>query len=100
MQINIEHISKSYRKKQVLRDISFTAQAGTCIGILGSNGSGKSTLLSILAGVLGKDTGRFLLDGRDLFQDRKLRSQLCAGRRGKGVYLCDCRFNEQLALYL
>jgi len=76
MQINIEHISKSYRKKQVLRDISFTAEAGTCIGILGSNGSGKSTLLSILAGVLGRDSGRFLLDGRDLFQDRKLRSQL------------------------
>ena len=36
MQINIEHISKSYRKKQVLRDISFTAEAGTCIGSLGS----------------------------------------------------------------
>lgn len=76
MQISIEHIAKRYRKKQVLRDISFTADAGTCIGILGSNGSGKSTLLSILAGVLGKDSGRFLLDGRDLFQDRKLRSQL------------------------
>ena len=45
----IEHISKSYGKKQVLNDISFVVPAGSAIGILGSNGSGKSTLLSCIA---------------------------------------------------
>ncbi len=76
MEIQICHVQKKYRRKQVLRDISLTAQAGTCIGILGCNGSGKSTLLSVLAGVLPQDGGSFLCDGKDLFRDNALRSRL------------------------
>lgn len=76
MEVQISHIEKKYRKKQVLKDISLNAQGGTCIGILGCNGSGKSTLLSILAGVLHQDGGSFLCDGKDLFRDNALRSKL------------------------
>lgn len=49
--LQVEHISFSYRKKQVLRDVCFTAKEGDFIGIIGKNGCGKSTLLSVLAGV-------------------------------------------------
>lgn len=45
----IDNISKAYGKKQVLNNISFSAQPGEAIGILGTNGSGKSTLLSCIA---------------------------------------------------
>ena len=76
MQIEIKNLSKSYGKKQVLKNISFSAKFGTCIGILGANGCGKSTLLSILAGVLQQDGGQFLYDGEDLFANRKKRSNL------------------------
>lgn len=76
MEIQINHIQKSYRKKPVLKDISLQAQSGSCIGILGSNGSGKSTLLSVLAGVLPQDQGQFLCDGKDLFQNHALRARL------------------------
>lgn len=76
MNVQINHIQKQYRKKQVLKDISLEATGGTCIGILGSNGSGKSTLLSILAGVLRQDGGSFLCDGQDLFQNTALRAKL------------------------
>ena len=76
MKIEIVNIEKHYRKKQVLRDISFTAEGGSCIGILGANGSGKSTLLSILAGVLKRDSGAFLFDGEDLFKNPARRAQL------------------------
>lgn len=76
MEVQISHVQKRYRSKQVLKDISLTAQGGTCIGILGCNGSGKSTLLSILAGVLHQDGGSFLCDGKDLFRDNALRSRL------------------------
>lgn len=76
MKIEIVNIEKRYRKKQVLRDISFTAEGGNCIGILGANGSGKSTLLSILAGVLKRDSGAFLFDGEDLFKNPARRAQL------------------------
>ena len=76
MEIQIKHVAKSYRKKEVLKDISLTAESGSCIGILGSNGSGKSTLLSVLAGVLQADGGVFCCDGKDLLKVQKLRSQL------------------------
>ena len=76
MEVQINHIQKNYRKKQVLKDISFQATGGSCIGILGCNGSGKSTLLSILAGVLRQDSGSFLCDGKDLFRDNALRAKL------------------------
>lgn len=42
----IENISKSYEKKQILDNISFTVNPGSIVGILGVNGSGKSTLLN------------------------------------------------------
>jgi len=47
-----------------LRDVSFTAQQGECVAILGQNGAGKSTLLSTLAGVLMPDAGRVRVRGR------------------------------------
>ena len=76
MEVQIKNIQKKYRKKSVLKDINLEASGGTCIGILGCNGSGKSTLLSILAGVLRRDGGNFLCDGKDLFHDQALRAQM------------------------
>ena len=76
MQVQITDIEKRYGKKNILQGVSLTAQGGSCIGILGSNGSGKSTLLAILAGVLRRDGGSFLCDGKDLFRDKALRSEL------------------------
>ncbi len=75
MLVEIKGVAKRYKKKQVLTDVTLTAQSGQCIGILGSNGSGKSTFLSILAGVQARDKGEFLCDGRDLFKDPALRAQ-------------------------
>jgi ATP-binding cassette ChvD family protein len=47
----IEHLSKAYGKKEVLRDIWLAFYPGAKIGVLGANGSGKSTLLRIMAGI-------------------------------------------------
>jgi len=68
MEIQIVKIQKRYGRQQVLRDVSLTAQSGSCIGILGCNGSGKSTLLQILAGVLKPDGGSFTADGSNLWR--------------------------------
>ncbi len=65
--LSIEHISFSYRKKEVLRDISFTAKEGDFIGIIGKNGCGKSTLLSVLAGVRRPAGGTVSFGGVSLF---------------------------------
>lgn len=74
--IEILHIKKSYGKKTVLQDISFSAEQGQCIGILGGNGSGKSTLLNVLSGVISPDDGAFLYNGTDISKDSKKRSAL------------------------
>jgi len=74
--MKIEHIQKSYPKKTILKDITFSAHEGQCIGILGSNGSGKSTLLNILAGILKASGGNFSFDGINLFKQTDKRSKL------------------------
>ncbi len=76
MQIEIKHLAKNFKSKQVLRDICLKAESGTCIGILGANGSGKSTFLSILAGIQSCDAGSFLCDGTDLLKNTKKRAEL------------------------
>ncbi len=60
--ISVSNIHKKYKKSVVLNDISFSAKAGECIGILGENGSGKSTLLSIMAGTLSADSGSVIIE--------------------------------------
>ena len=76
MHIEITHVAKKFKKKQVLKDICLSAESGTCIGILGANGSGKSTFLSILAGIQGCESGSFLCDGTDLMVNTKKRTEL------------------------
>ena len=61
MNIEVSHITKSYKKRQILKDITFAAKEGECIGILGKNGCGKTTLLSILAGIQKKDSGSWAI---------------------------------------
>ena len=76
MTVQINHIQKKFKKKEVLQDVSFQALPSDFIGILGENGCGKSTLLSILAGIQKADGGSFLFQDKDLFKHPKLRSQL------------------------
>lgn len=62
MKFIIEHLSKSFEKKQVLRDIDFTFQAGKIYGLLGRNGAGKTTLFNCLNGDIKTDAGRFYME--------------------------------------
>ena len=54
--IEVKNISKRYRNT-VLDDISFTAEKGQCVGIIGANGCGKTTLLHVMAKQLEPDSG-------------------------------------------
>mgnify|MGYP004690956443 FL=1 len=66
--IELQHISYAYGKHQVLKDISFTAQPGDCVGILGNNGAGKSTLITCLNKIRKPNSGSVLVDGANVFQ--------------------------------
>ena len=61
--LSIQSISKSYKKQQVLQNVSFDAAPGECIGLLGPNGCGKSTLLHILACIDNYQEGEYTIDG-------------------------------------
>ena len=62
MKFTIEHLSKSYDKKQVLRDINFTFESGKIYGLLGRNGSGKTTLFNCLNSDIKTDGGNFYFE--------------------------------------
>ena len=60
MQFIIEHLSKSFGKKEVLRDMGFTFEAGKIYGLLGRNGAGKTTFFNCINRDLRADGGSFL----------------------------------------
>ena len=62
MKLIIEHLSKRFEKKEVLRDITFSFEAGKIYGLLGRNGAGKTTLFNCLNRDLRTDGGSFLLE--------------------------------------
>lgn len=61
MTFTIEHLSKHYEKKEVLRDITFTFEEGKIYGLLGRNGAGKTTLFNCLNRDIKNDGGSFYL---------------------------------------
>jgi len=62
--LNVESIIKSFGEKAVLNGVSFTAEKGEIIGLVGENGAGKSTLLHILATLQKPSEGNIMLDGQ------------------------------------
>lgn len=64
--LGMHHVGLHRQGRRVLDDVSLEIGAGRMTGLLGPNGAGKSTLLRLLLGLLRPDTGRVVLDGRDL----------------------------------
>ena len=62
MNFVIEHLSKRFDKKEVLRDIDFTFESGKIYGLLGRNGAGKTTLFNCLNRDIKVDSGAFYLE--------------------------------------
>jgi lipopolysaccharide export system ATP-binding protein len=62
----IVSIAKSYDRKSVLKDVSLNVARGEVVGLLGPNGAGKTTCFYSVMGLVKPDSGRILLDGRDI----------------------------------
>lgn len=66
MKLEVRNLYKSFGPKEVLKGISFTAESGKALGLLGRNGAGKTTAIRIIMGVLPAGSGEVLLDGKKL----------------------------------
>ena len=62
--LSLDNVSKAFKAKQAVRDVSFNVKRGTITGFLGPNGAGKSTSLRMSLGILSPDTGSVSLFGK------------------------------------
>jgi ABC-2 type transport system ATP-binding protein len=64
-----EGLTKSFGAVQALRGIDLVVPRGTVLGVLGPNGAGKTTAVRILTTLLRPDSGRAIIEGRDVIRD-------------------------------
>ena len=64
--LQTEELTKSYKGRKVVDDVSLEVGRGEVVGLLGPNGAGKTTSFYIMVGLIHPDSGRVLLDGQDL----------------------------------
>lgn len=64
--IEVKDISFAYGKHRILENVSFTAQAGECVGILGNNGAGKSTLITCINRIRTPERGEVIIEGKSV----------------------------------
>lgn len=61
-----ENLVKSYKKRQVVRDVSLSFSQGEIVGLLGPNGAGKTTTFYLIVGLILQDNGRVRIDDLDI----------------------------------
>ncbi len=64
--IEFRNVSFDYGQVKILNNLSFSIARGTSVAIVGLSGGGKSTLIKLIVGLLKKDKGELLLDGKDI----------------------------------
>ena len=69
MELVLEDITKKYKDKTAVQNVSSTLHSGQLIGLIGKNGAGKTTLLKLLSTILKPTSGRILLDGQDIVEN-------------------------------
>ena len=64
--LETKEISKTYRGRRVVDDVSVLLEQGEVVGLLGPNGAGKTTSFYMIVGLISPDSGSILLDGQDI----------------------------------
>jgi ABC-2 type transport system ATP-binding protein len=67
----VDKLHKSFGKHHVLKDVSFTVEAGEIVGFIGPNGAGKSTTMKCVANLVYPDSGKIVIQGHDLKKSRR-----------------------------
>ncbi len=67
--INLVNVTKTFKKKLVLDNITYTFSDGKIYGLYGCNGSGKTMLLRTVAGLIVPDSGKIFIDSKEMHKD-------------------------------
>jgi len=67
--IEVAHLTKEFGDFTAVKDLSFTVEAGECVGFLGPNGAGKTTTMRVIAGIFPPTTGTVRVAGHDVQRD-------------------------------
>lgn len=66
--LHAHHLAKSYKGRQVVRDVSLTVNSGQIVGLLGPNGAGKTTCFYMIVGLVNADSGQIQVNDIDMTQ--------------------------------
>lgn len=69
MKLVASHLAKSYKGRQVVKDVSLEVNAGQIVGLLGPNGAGKTTTFYMIVGLVPSDKGQISLNDKDITFD-------------------------------
>ncbi|MFA5493940.1 MAG: LPS export ABC transporter ATP-binding protein [Porticoccaceae bacterium] len=64
--LRVDHLAKSYKKRQVIADVSLHVSSGQIVGLLGPNGAGKTTCFYMIVGLVAQDQGRIFIDDHEV----------------------------------
>jgi len=64
--LRIEQISKSYKRKKIVDEVSISIRKGEVVGLLGPNGAGKTTTFYMIVGLITPDKGKIFFDNREI----------------------------------
>ena len=64
--LEAKHLAKSYKKRQVVIDVSIAVESGQAVGLLGPNGAGKTTCFYMIVGMVPNDEGGIFIDGESV----------------------------------
>ena len=99
--LETRELSKSYRGRKVVDDVSIEVEQGEVVGLLGPNGAGKTTSFYMIVGLITPDSGKVLLDepfsGIDPIQVLELQRIIFELKRsGIGILVTDHNVRETL----
>ncbi|WP_066568693.1 LPS export ABC transporter ATP-binding protein [Snodgrassella sp. CFCC 13594] len=65
-QLQVQGLQKSFKNRQVVKDVSLHLQSGEVVGLLGPNGAGKTTSFYMIVGLIAADSGSIQVDGAEI----------------------------------
>ena len=87
----VENVTRRFGGIVALDDVSLALEEGTIGGLIGPNGAGKTTLFNVVTRLYKADSGRVVLEGRDLLRTRAVPGRPRAVSRGRSRTSCCSR---------